>query len=126
MNDDDIEKLLREISAPELPTTWRGEIVSNALREARVSTSSRQVWPPLFLALRNLFARNPVTASALTALWLLIFLLKAGTPVDPSDRELIAHYDPNRPVYFVSLQDEIRLAELWQDQPEPSESRPIP
>ena len=55
----------------------------------------------------------------MTTLWLLIFLFKASTPVDPSEKELIAHFDPNRPVYLVSLQDEIQLAELCQDQSEP-------
>jgi len=120
MNDDIIEQKLRKLPAPELPEAWRAEILSTALREASAPTQSRQVWPPLVLALRNLFARNPITASTLTALWLLIFLFKAGTPVDPSEKELIAHFDPNQPVYLVSIQDEIRLAELCQEQPEPT------
>jgi hypothetical protein len=76
--------------------------------------------------LRNLFARNPFTATALSALWLLIFLFKATTPVDPSGKELIAHFDPNRPVYLVSLQDEIQLAQLLEDQPEQRQIRQIP
>lgn len=118
MNDDILEQHLRKLPAPELPTTWRAEILANALREAHEPAPSRQVWPPLLVALRNLLARNPFTATALTALWIFIFLLKAGTPVDPSEKELLAHFDPNRPVYLVSHQDEIRLAELWQDQPE--------
>jgi hypothetical protein len=126
MNDDVIEKHLREIPAPELPATWRVEILANALREARAPAPSRPVWPPLLVALRNLFARNPLTATALTALWIFIFLLRTSTPVDPSEKMLIAHFDPNRPVYLVSLQDKIQLAELWQDQPEQNELRQIP
>ncbi len=119
MTDEILEQKLRKLPAPELPASWRGEILSTALREARVPTQSRQVWPPLVLALRDLFARNPITATALTTLWLLIFLFKASTRVDPSEKELLAHFDPNRPVYLVSIQDEIRLAELGQDQSEP-------
>jgi hypothetical protein len=126
VNDDLLEKKLRARPAPKLPATWRAEILSTALREARASASSRQVWPTPLVYLRNLFARNPFTASALTALWMLIFLFKAGTPVDPSEKMLLAHYDPSRPVYLVSLQDEIQLAELWQDQPEQSQLRQIP
>ena len=126
MNDDILEKHLRELAAPELPATWRGEILSTALREARASTPSHQVWPSLLVILRNLFRRNPWTASALTALWMLILLFKAGTPVDPSEKALLAHFDPNRPVYLVSLRDEIRLADLLQDQPEQSQMRQIP
>src|ERR1700692_2248318 len=117
MNDDMLEQYLRKLPAPELPEAWRAAILSAALREAQSSSQKRTVWPPLLVVVRNLFARNPWTASALTALWMLIFLFKAGTPVDPSEKELIAHFDPNRPIYLVSLQDEIRLAELWQEPP---------
>jgi hypothetical protein len=126
MNDDILEQHLRKLPAPSLPEAWRAEILSTARREARPRAPSRPIWPPLLVALRNLFARNPITASALTALWLLIFLFKAGTPVDPSEKELLAHFDPDRPVYLVSLQDEIQLAQLWQDQPEQSRLRQIP
>jgi hypothetical protein len=126
MNDDILEQYLRKLPAPELPAIWRTGILANALREAREPAPSRQVWPPLLVTLRNLFARNPFTARALTALWLLIFLFKTSTPVDPSEKMLIAHFDPNRPVYLVSLQDEIQLAELWEDQPEQNQLRQIP
>ena len=61
--------------------------------------------------------RHPLTAGALTALWLLIVFFKTSTPIDPMEKTLMAHYDPSRPVYLVSLQDEIRLAQLLQDQP---------
>jgi len=126
MNDEILEQHLRKLSAPELPETWRAKILSIALREARANTPMRKVWPPLLVTLRNLFSRNPVTTSALTALWLLILLFKASTPVDPSEKELIAHFDPNRPVYLVSLQDEIQLAQLLQDQPEQRQNPQIP
>ena len=126
MNDEILEQHLRKLSAPELPESWRAEILSIAFREARAHPPMRKVWPPLLVTLRNLFARNPITTSALTALWLLIFLFKASTPVDPSEKELIAHFDPNRPVYLVSLQDEIQLAQLLQDQPEQRQNSQIP
>lgn len=126
MNDDLLEQHLRRIPAPELPETWREEILSTAWREARETVSARPVWPPLLVALRNLFARNPWTASALTTLWMLIFLFKLSTPVDPSEKMLIAHFDPKRPVYFVSLREEIELAQLWQDQPEQRQIPQIP
>lgn len=117
MNDERLEHHLRQLPAPELPTAWHGEIVATALREAR--PAARPTWPPLLIGLRNLFARNPFTAGALTALWLLIFLFKASTPVDPAEKAMIAHFDPNAPVHLVSLNDEIRLAELLQEPPEP-------
>jgi hypothetical protein len=126
MNDEEIEQRLRELPAPELPATWRAEILTTALRDARRPAPTAQVWPPLLVTLSNLLARNPWTASALTALWMLIFLFKAGTPVDPAEKMLMAHFDPNRPVYFVSIQDEIRLAELWQDEPQEKQLRQIP
>ena len=120
MNDESLEQHLSKLPQPELPAGWRTEIIVQALREARESAApTRQVWPPFLMFLRQVAAQNPLTASALTALWLLIFLFKASTPVDPSEKELLAHFDPNRPVYLVSIQDEIRLAELLQDQSEP-------
>ncbi len=117
MNDEQLEHHLRQLPAPELPAAWRAEIVAAALREAR--PPARPTRPLWLIALRNLFARNPVTAGALTALWLLIFLFKAGTSVDPAEKAMIAHDDPNAPIHFVSLNDEIRLAELLQEPPGP-------
>ena len=126
MNDETLEQKLKELPAPELPEAWRAEILSVALREARLAAPSRQVWPPLLMVLRNLLARNPWTASALTALWVLIFLFKASTPVDPTEKELMAKFDPNQPIYIVSLRDEIMLAELLHDQPEQRQAPLIP
>jgi len=124
MTDDAIENELRRIPAPELPSAWRTEILASALREARATEPSRQAWPPLLVMLRNLFARNPITAAALTTLWMLIFLFKASTPVDPAEKAMLAHFDPNRPIYIVSLRDEIELAQLWENPPE--QQRRIP
>src|SRR5580698_5765818 len=101
MNDEKIEQHLRELSAPELPEAWRAEILANAARAARVSSSKRQAWAPVLIYLRNLCLRNPVTATAMTAFWVLILLFKATTPIDPQEKILLAHFDPNRPVYFV-------------------------
>ena len=126
MNDEKLEHYLRELPAPELPATWRSDILGNALRESRALAQSREVWPVVLIYLRNIFARNPYTTTVLFALWALIFLFKATTPVDPSEKELLAHFDPNRPVYLVSLQDEILLAELLQEQPDQRPSRLIP
>jgi hypothetical protein len=126
MNHEELEQHLRDRLMPPLPEAWREEILSTALSEGRRTAQSRQVWPPLAITLRNLFARNPFTASALTALWMLIFLFKASTPVDPSEKALIAPFDPHRPVYIVSLQDEVQLAQLLQDQPEQRQIPQIP
>ena len=54
----------------------------------------------------------------MTAVWILIFFLKISTPVDPAEKMLLAHRDPSRPVYLVSISDEILLAQLALDQPE--------
>jgi hypothetical protein len=124
MNDEILEQKLRELPAPELPGSWREEILSTARRAAR--SHNHQVSPTLLIYLRHRCVRNPVTTAAMAALWLLIFLLKVSTPVDPAEKMVLAHFDPNRPVYLVSLRDEIQLAELGQDQPEPSPLRQIP
>ncbi len=124
MNDDQLEQHLQDLPAPELPAAWRAEILPAAARAAR--SQKREAWPPLLVLLRNLFARHPWTAGTLTALWILIFLLRTATPVDPSEKALLAHYDPNRPVYIVSLQDEIRIAELWENPPDQDQIRQIP
>jgi hypothetical protein len=126
MNDEKLEQHLRNLPTPELPDVWRAEILAVALREASPAERTHSAWPPLLIFLRNLFARNPITAGALTALWLLIFLFKAGTPVDPAEKNLIAHYDPNRPIYFVSLREEILLVQLLQDQPDQRRVPQIP
>jgi len=119
MNDEKIEQHLRGLFAPELPESWRAEILSAAVSKASRQEQSRQIWPAILVYLRGMFSRNPITAGALTTLWLLIFLFKAGTPSESaSERMLLAKVDPNRPVYFVSIQEEIRLTELWQEPPE--------
>lgn len=125
MNDELLEQKLRELPTPELPGTWRAEILSKALREARLSSQQRQVWPTLLVYLQNLFRRNPVTKSAMSTLWLLIFLFKASTPVDPQEKMFLAHFDPNRPVHFVSISNQILLVELLREGPE-HEQRQIP
>ena len=126
MNDEILEQKLRELPAPELPKAWRTEILSQARREARVSSRNDQVWPTLLVYLRHLWMRNPVTASAMAALWMLILVFKAGTPVDPAEKIMLAHIDPAHPVYLVSIRDEILLAQLEFDPPEQGQIRQIP
>jgi len=125
MNDELLEQKLRELPEPELPGTWRSEILSKALREARLSSQKRQAWPALLVYLQNLSRRNPITMSAMTALWLLIFVFRISTPVDPQEKMILAHFDPNRPVHFVSISDKILLAQLLREEPE-HEQRQIP
>jgi len=126
MNDETLEQKLRELPTPELPGKWRAEILAEARREAR--SQKREVGPTVLVYLRSLWVRNPVTVSAMAALWMLIFVFKANTPVDPEEKMLLAHYDPSRPVYLVSISDEIHLARLLRelDEPpqEPLEQRP--
>jgi hypothetical protein len=124
MSDEILEQMLRELPKSDLPESWRGEILSTAWRAA--GAQNQQVWPTLLANLRHLCVRNPVTATAMAGLWILIFFFKAGTPVDSSESELLAHFDPNRPVYLVSIRDEIQLAELLQDQPDQRQYLQIP
>jgi hypothetical protein len=126
MNDEMLEQKLRELPAPELPGAWRAEILAAARRAAHASPQKSQVWPSVLVYLRHLCVRNPVTASAMAALWMLIFLFKASTPVDPDEKILLANFDPNRPVHLVSISDEILLAQLLQEEPERREVRQIP
>jgi len=116
MNDVKIEQFLRELPAPQLPPEWQGTILANARREARSSKADRQAWPAVLLYLRNLCVRNPVTATAMIALWTLILFLKMSTPIDPQEKELMAHYDPSKPVDFVSINDQILIAQMELDQ----------
>jgi hypothetical protein len=111
MNDEWIENELRRLPAPELPPAWRGEI----LAAARKATAPRRAeWPPFVLAWRGVFARNPVTAGSLACLWVLIFALRVTTPVDPAEKELLAHADPHAPAPdFALMAEQIRLAEAW-------------
>lgn len=118
MNDETLEQYLREMPAPELPAAWRGEILATALRAAPWEASSRAVlWPEVLVYLRRLCARNPITAGALATLWMLILFLRLDTPVDPAERQIMAHYDPKRPIYIVSVRDEIKLVEFLQESP---------
>jgi len=126
MNDEKIEQLLREFPAPELPSDWQGTILANARRDARSSKAERQAWPAVLLYLRNLCARNPATATAMIALWTLILFLKVSTPIDPQEKELMAHYDPNKPVYFVSINDQILIAQMELDQSRQQPLRRMP
>jgi hypothetical protein len=126
MNDETHEQKLRELPAPELPAAWREEILSQARRAAHASSQKSQVWPSVLVYLRHLCLRNPITAGAMAALWMLIFILKAGTPVDPDEKLLLANFDPNRPVHLVSISDEILLAQLLQEEPEQRHLRQIP
>jgi hypothetical protein len=119
MNDDEIERLLCELPAPELPEAWGAEILATARREGRSQPGSRAVWPPLLLWTRNIVARNPVTSGVLATLWLLIFLFRCNTPVDPQERELLAHADFTQPVRLITVSDEIRLVEIAEATPLP-------
>lgn len=124
MNDAEIERLLRELPAPELPAAWRAEILGAARRELRVESRTRREWPPILLWVRGLLARNPISAGALATLWLLIFLLHTTTPVDVQEREILAHTDRSQPVHLITMADEIRLVELAEQTP--ARPRPIP
>jgi hypothetical protein len=122
MIDEHLEHELRRLAAPELPEAWREEILSAASQAAQASKSPRAGWPPILLFWRALFSRHPVSAGALAALWLLILAFKAATPVDPMDRELLAHTDQRPPPDFVAISEQIRLAEAWESplsEPEP-------
>jgi len=124
MNDAEIERLLREMPAPKLPSAWRAEILAMARREIRTETPAHREWPPIFLWLRNVLARNPISASALVAMWLLILLFRVTTPVDLQEREILAHADTTKPVHLLTTADEIRLVEIAEESP--AHLRPIP
>lgn len=120
MNDEQLEQHLRNLPAPELPSAWQAEIIGKAIRQAAPPALARSIWPPLFAYLRELVFRNPITAGTMATLWLLIFVLKCSTPADPaSARMLLVHVDPRQPLYFVSIQNPVRLALLAQDETEP-------
>jgi hypothetical protein len=118
MNDEEIERRLRDLPVPELPESWRGGILATARREVQTATRKRREWPPILPWLRHAFARNPFTATALTFLWVLILLFRMATPHDPGSTELVAQRDSNRPVQVVSLAEEMRLVEFTENEPD--------
>jgi hypothetical protein len=118
MNDDEIEQHLRELPSSALPEAWRESILATARREAALPQRAQETWPAVLVYLRRLFARNPVTAGAMATLWLLIFVFKTATPVDPVADRLIARVELRQPIRIVLLSEEIRLAEAWQNEPE--------
>ncbi len=119
MNDEKFEQQLRKLPSPELPEAWREPILAAALREAEAA--SRPAWLGMVLWLRGLYGRNPVTTAAMAAMWLLIFFLHAGTPVDPGVQKILARSDATQqqevPPY-VPLEKQIRLVEAMQSAPE--------
>jgi hypothetical protein len=123
MNDAEIEQKLRDLAAPALPESWREAILAIARRQAAPPQRAREIWPTVLVYLRRLCARNPITTGALTALWLLILVFRTATPSDPVAERLMAQIDPRQPIRIVSLSEEIRLAESWQDEPQRT---PIP
>jgi len=119
MNDEQLEHHLRQLPAPELPPAWRQEILAQAMRAT--SPAPRSHWPDVALFLRQLFARNPITSSALTALWLLIFFFKASTPLDPAaSQSRIVQMDPKRPLYLTTLRQELLVAQFFRDETDPN------
>ncbi len=124
MNDDEIERLLRELPSPALPEAWRTGILAEARRQSQAEKSPHREWPPILLWLRNVCARNPVSVSALAALWLLIFLFRVTTPVDLQEQEILAHADRSQPVRLITMADEIRLVEIAEETRE--QPQPIP
>ena len=57
-------------------------------------------------------------------LWLLIFLFRVTTPVDLQEQEILAHADLSKPVYLLTMSDEIRLVEIAEETP--AQRRPVP
>ncbi len=110
--------------APELPQAWQKEILAQARREIR--SSSRQPRVPLTVWLFQLGQRNPFTTTALATLWALILIFKATTPVSTSNTEWLAHLDPNQPIHFLSISEEILLANLEPQESQQPAYRPIP
>ena len=113
MNDEELESALRDLAEPALPETWRAPILARARGEA---ARSRETWPSILVYLRHLFARNPVTVGGLAALWLLILVLKTGTPSDPVAERLLAREKLGSPGQITPLPEELRLVALLQDE----------
>jgi hypothetical protein len=121
MNDEEIEKLLRELPAGELPVEWRGSILRTARRDGRrpVQPNSRNLFSALLLVLRG----NPLTAGGLAILWIVIVILKTGTPADPVADRLLARTDYAPPPNFQPRQEEELLARLLDDDAGPAPLR---
>jgi len=126
MNDENIEQQLRRLPAPELPVAWEREILAQARRAAETSSSKKSTWPAILLFLRGLFARHPLTAGALSVLWLVILLFHLTTPVDPTERLLIAQdRNPPSPEQLLALREELALLDQAENPPpDPSLLRP--
>jgi len=119
MNDDAIEQHLRELPAPALPEAWRKSILAASRREIAPSERARATWPAIFVYLRHLFVRNPITAGGLAAIWLLILVLKSGTPAEPMSDRLLAREDSVPSGTIFPRLEETQLAALLEDESEP-------
>jgi len=124
MNDDEIEQKLRDLPAPALPESWRESILATARREAAPPQRARDSWPAVLAYWRHLCVRNPVTAGALTVLWLLILVLKTATPTDPLADRMMARIESGPPPHIVPLREELRLADLMQEDSAPWPQQP--
>jgi hypothetical protein len=125
MNDDELESRLRELPGPALPAEWRASILATARREARSAERNRlgANWPAVLLTFVRLFRRNPVTSGGLAVLWVLILVLRAGTPSDPEAERLMARAESGPPPQIMPLREELLLAQLLEDEPSPQTMR---
>ena len=106
MNDDEIEQHLRELPGPPLPEAWRKSILAAARGEP---VRARETWPAILFYLRHLFARDPITAGGLAALWLLILVLKGGTPGEQDADRLLARANTAPPPSLLAVREHERF-----------------
>jgi hypothetical protein len=124
MNDHELESRLRDLPGPALPAEWRASILATARCEARNAERNRlgANWPAVLLTLVRLLRRSPMTSGGLAVLWVLILVLKAGTPIDPEAERLIARAESGPPPQIMPLREELLLAQMLEDESSP---RPV-
>jgi hypothetical protein len=119
MNDNELESRLRDLPGPTLPAEWRTSILATARRETRNAERDRlgANWPAVLLALVRLLRRDPITSGGMAVLWVLILVLKAGTPIDPAAERMIARAESGPPPQIMPLREELLLAQMLEDEP---------
>ena len=112
MSDQYLEKILRQHRAAELPSDWRPEILAKAQRATPSPLPRAALWLEAVRGVHEIFRLNPISATVLPALWLLVLLGKLGRPTS-RDEEPLANLYVQREL--IALQQHLALENCLEE-----------